>query len=45
MLAHTRCSPVATTNAVSRIVTERYSETLAIDVYSIPAADLESLGK
>jgi hypothetical protein len=31
--------------SLARIVTERYSETLAIDVYSIPAADLESLGK
>jgi hypothetical protein len=31
--------------SLARIVTERYSETLAIDVYSIPAADLETLGE
>ena len=31
--------------SLARIVTERYSETLAIDLYSIPTAGLETLGK
>ncbi|MBE3064713.1 MAG: hypothetical protein IMZ69_06810, partial [Spirochaetes bacterium] len=31
--------------SLARIVTDRSSESLAIDLYSIPAADLESLGK
>jgi hypothetical protein len=31
--------------SLARIVTERYGETLAIDIYSIPTAGLETLGK
>jgi hypothetical protein len=31
--------------SLARIVTERYGETLAIDLYSIPTAGLETLGK
>ncbi len=31
--------------SLARIVAETYSETLAIDLYSIPTADLETLGK
>jgi hypothetical protein len=31
--------------SLARIVTERYGGTLAIDLYSIPTAGLETLGK